>query len=98
GQFVKENDPLIEIELSPAAQVQFQQAKNAAEAAQKELKQTQERFNLQLATNQELSAAEKTARDADAQLTALQRAGAGGDNRIRAGQAGVVAKVNVQDR
>src|SRR5438477_16026 len=33
GQFVKENDPLIEIELSPAAQVQFQQAKNAAEGA-----------------------------------------------------------------
>src|SRR5207247_2482924 len=30
GQFVHENDPLIEIELSPGAQVQFQQAKNAA--------------------------------------------------------------------
>ena len=58
GQFVHENDPLIEIELSPAAQVQFQQAKNAAEAARKELKQTQERFNLKLATNQDLSAAE----------------------------------------
>src|SRR5438309_6672160 len=97
GQFVQENDPLIEIELSPGAQVQFQQAKNAAEAARKELKQTQERFNLKLATNQELSAAEKTARDAEAQLTALQRAGAGGDKRIRAGQAGVVAKVDVQD-
>src|SRR5437588_12154363 len=77
GQFVQENDPLIEIELSPGAQVQFQQAKNAAEAARKELKQTQERFNLKLATNQDLSAAEKTARDAEAQLTALQRAGAG---------------------
>ncbi len=97
GQFVKENDPLIEIELSPAAQVQFQQAKNAAEAAQKELKQTQERFNLKLATNQELSAAEKTARDAEAQLTALQRAGAGGDNRIHSDMAGVIAKVDAQD-
>ena len=63
GQFVRENDPLIEIELSSGAQVQFQQAKNAAEAARKELKQTQERFNLKLATNQDLSAAEKTARD-----------------------------------
>src|SRR6267378_2192499 len=97
GQFVKENDALTEIELSPAAQVQFQQAKNAAEAARKELKQTQERFNLKLATNQDLSAAEKTARDAEAQLTALQRAGAGGDNRIHADMAGVIAKVNVQD-
>src|SRR5438105_10614367 len=97
GQFVQENDPLTEVELSPGAQVQFQQAKNAAEAARKELKQTQDRFNLKLATNQDLSAAEKTARDAEAQLTSLQRAGAGGDNRIHADMAGVVAKVNVQD-
>jgi RND family efflux transporter MFP subunit len=97
GQFVRENDPLVEIELSPAAQVQFQQAKNAADAAQKELKQTQERFNLKLATNQDLSAAEKTARDAEAQLTALQRAGAGGDNRVHSDVTGVIAKVNAQD-
>ena len=97
GQFVQENDPLIEIELSPGSQVQFQQAKNAAEAARKELKQTQERFDLKLATNQDLSAAEKTARDAEVQLATLQRAGAGGDNRIHSDLAGVIAKVNVQD-
>ena len=97
GQFVQENDPLIEAELSPGAQVQFQQAKNAAEAARKELKQTQERFNLKLATNQDLSAAEKTARDAEAQLGALQRAGAGGDNRIHSDISGVIAKVDAQD-
>ena len=97
GQFVHEGDPLVEIELSSGAQVQFQQAKNAAEAARKELKQTQERFNLKLATNQELSAAEKTARDAEAQLTALQRAGAGGDNRIHSDMSGIIAKVDAQD-
>jgi membrane fusion protein (multidrug efflux system) len=97
GQFVQENDALIEIELSPAAQVQFQQAKNAADAARKEFKQTQERFNLKLATNQDLSAAEKTMRDAEAQLSALQRAGAGGDNRIHSDIAGVIAKVDAQD-
>lgn len=97
GQFVQENDPLTEIELSPAAQLQFQQAKNAVEAARKEFQHTQQRFNLKLATNQDLSAAEKTARDAEAQLATLQRAGAGGDNRIHADMAGVIAKVNVQD-
>jgi membrane fusion protein, multidrug efflux system len=97
GQFVQENDPLIEVELSPGAQVQFQQARNAAEAARKELKQTQDRFNLKLATNQDLSAAEKTARDAEAQLGALQRAGAGGDNRIHSEISGVIAKVDAQD-
>src|SRR6202022_60483 len=82
---------------SPAAQVQFQQAKNAAEAARQELKQTQQRFNLKLATNQDLSGAEKTARDAEAQLATLQRAGAGGDNRIHADMAGGIAKVDGQD-
>ena len=97
GQFVQENDPLIEVELSPGAQVQFQQARNAAEAARKELKQTQDRFNLKLATNQDLSAAEKTARDAEAQLGALQRAGAGGDNKIHSEISGVIAKVDAQD-
>src|SRR5947207_6549057 len=97
GQFVPKDDPLVEIELSPGAQVQFQQARNAAEAARKEFKQTQERFNLKLATNQELSAAEKTARDAEAQLTALQHAGAGGDNRIHSDTSGVIAKVDAQD-
>jgi membrane fusion protein (multidrug efflux system) len=97
GQFVQENDPLVEIELSPGAQVQFEQAKNATEAARKELKQTQERFNLKLATNQDLSAAEKTASDAEAQLTSLQRAGAGGDNRIHSDMSGVIAKVDAQD-
>src|SRR5438094_6069651 len=93
GQFVQENDPLVEIELSPGAQVQFQQAKNAAEAARKELQQTRQRFNLKLATNQDLSAAEKTARDAEAQLTALQRAGAGGDNRIHSDISGLIVKL-----
>src|SRR6266446_10352299 len=71
GQFVQENDPLTEIEPSPAAQLQFQQARNAADAARKELKQTQERFNLKLSTNQDLSGAEKTARAPEAQLTGL---------------------------
>src|SRR5207302_8636827 len=93
GQFVQENDPLTEVELSPAAQLQFQQAKNAAEAARKELKQTQDRFNLKLATNQDLSAAEKTARDAEAQLTTLQRAGACGNDRIKAELAAGEVKV-----
>src|SRR5712671_7565915 len=97
GQFVQENDPLIEAELSPAAQVQFQQAKNAAEAARKELKQTQDRFNLKLATNQDLSAEEIPARAAEVQLTALQRAGAGGDNGVRSDMSGIIAKVDAQD-
>lgn len=96
GQFVNEGDPLVEIDRSPAAQVQSQQAKNAAESAQKELKQTQERYDLKLATNADLNTAQKNARDAEAQLAALQNTGAGGDNRIRSDVAGVISKVDAQ--
>ena len=97
GQLVNEDDPLVEVEGSPAAQLQLQQAKNAAEIATRDLKQAQERFNLKLATNQDMSTAEKAARDAQTQLTALQSAGAGGDNRIKSNLTAVVSKVNAQD-
>jgi RND family efflux transporter MFP subunit len=97
GQVVPEGEPLIEVEASPAAQLLMQQAKNAADSARKELAQAQERFRLKLATNQDISVAEKAARDAEAQLASLQRAGAGGDNLLRSDITGVVGKVNVQD-
>jgi RND family efflux transporter MFP subunit len=97
GQLVHETDPLVEVEGSPAAQLQLRQAQNNAEITARDLKHAQERFNLKLATNQELSTAEKAARDAQAQLDALQRAGAGGDNRIRSDMTAVVARINAQD-
>ena len=97
GQLVHEGDPLVEVEGSPAAQLQLQQARNAAESATRDLKQAQERFNLKLATNQDISTAEKAAREAQTQLTALQSAGAGGDNRIKSTLTAVVSKVNAQD-
>ena len=42
GQLVHDGDALVEVEGSPAAQLQFQQAKNAAEIATRDLKQAQE--------------------------------------------------------
>ncbi|MDP9099545.1 MAG: efflux RND transporter periplasmic adaptor subunit [Verrucomicrobiota bacterium] len=97
GQFVQEGEPLVEVEASSAAQLLLQQAKNAAESTRRELAQAQERFRLKLATNQEIGTAEKIARDAEAQLASLQRAGAGGDNLLRSDMVGIVGKVNVQD-
>jgi membrane fusion protein (multidrug efflux system) len=97
GQLVREGDPLVEIEPSPAAQLQLQQAKNAAESTQKELKQTEQRFNLKLATNQDLGTAQKAARDAELQFASLQKAGVGTDNRIHSDMAGLVDKVDAQN-
>ncbi|SRR5579862_1635765 len=97
GQFVRPGDPLLEMIPSAASQLQFQQALNASDAARKDLAQTQERFNLKLATNQEMGTARKNARDADLQLASLRKQGLGQDGLIRAEAAGLAAKVDVQD-
>ncbi len=97
GQFVHEGDPLLEIEPSAAVQLQFQQARNAADAAQKDLKQTEDRFNLKLATNQDLGAAQKAARDAALQIDSLRKQGVGSNSHILADMTGVISKVDAQD-
>ncbi|MBV9008393.1 MAG: efflux RND transporter periplasmic adaptor subunit [Verrucomicrobia bacterium] len=97
GEFVKEGDPVTEVEPSAAAQLQLQQARSAAETSQRALNQIEGRFNLKLATNQDLDAAKKAAADAQAQLSSLERAGAGGDHRVRSDTTGIIAKVDVQD-
>ena len=97
GQAVRKGDPLVEIEPSAAARLQMRQAVNAANATKRDLDQTRSRFNLKLATNQDLGAAEKVANDAELQLASLQQAGLGTDDRMRAELNGIVAKVDVQN-
>ncbi len=97
GEFVHEGDPVVEVEPSAAAKLQLQQAQSAATTAQNALKQTQQKFDLNLATNQDLGAAKKAAADAQAQLTSMEHAGAGGDHRVRSDATGIIAKVNVQN-
>jgi RND family efflux transporter MFP subunit len=97
GQEVKPGDPLVEIEASSSAQLLLQQAEGAAQTAEEELKQTLGRYNLKLATNQELSQAQKTARDAEAQLQSLRKQGVGTNNTIRSDMNGLVLRVAAQD-
>jgi len=97
GQAVKKGDPLAEIDPSAASQLQLRQAMNTAGAATRDLAQTQSRFNMKLATNQDLGAAQKAANDAALQLASLQQAGLGGDNEVRAEMDGIVEKVDVQN-
>jgi membrane fusion protein, multidrug efflux system len=97
GQLVGLDDPLVEIEASPATDLLLRQAQNTLEIAQRELTQTQERFRLKLATNQELNQAQKTARDAELQLQTFQQEGVGSNGPLRAKTPGVVATVAAQD-
>jgi multidrug efflux pump subunit AcrA (membrane-fusion protein) len=77
GQLVGLDDPLVEIEASPATDLLLRQAQNTLEIAQRELTQTQERFRLKLATNQELNQAQKTASDADIAIAHIPARGCG---------------------
>jgi membrane fusion protein, multidrug efflux system len=97
GQLVATDDPLVEIEASPATDLLLRQTQNTIEVAQSELTQTQERFNLKLATNQELNQARKAARDAELQLQAFQQEGVGSSGPLRAKAPGIVATVAAQD-
>ena len=97
GQLVKQGDTLLEVQGSPASLLQLHQAEATAQEAQKELDQAKKRFDMKLATNQELNQAQKAASDSDLQLQSLQSQGVAADNKIRSDIMGIVAKVDVED-
>ena len=97
GQPVKKGDTLLEIQGSPASLLQLHEAESAAFEAHQELEQSKKRFDLRLATNQELGQAQKAAKDADLQLESLRKEGIESDNQIRSDITGIIAKVNVED-
>jgi len=96
GQPVRKGDALLEFTPSPAAQLTLSQSQSAFEEADKERKQTQQRFDLKLATNADMNQATKAARDAEIQLRSLQQEGIA-DGNIRAEADGIVATVTAQD-
>jgi len=76
GQSVKQGDPLVEVKQSAATLLQFHQAQNAVENARVDLKQTQQRYDLKLATNQELNQSLKALSDAELLVASFQEASA----------------------
>ncbi|HZC35703.1 MAG TPA: efflux RND transporter periplasmic adaptor subunit [Chthoniobacterales bacterium] len=97
GQIVNKGDALLEIEGTAASLLQLRQAESADDETDKELEQTKRRFELKMATNQDLNQAQKAAADADLQLNSLRQQGVGSARELRADAGGVVAKVDVED-
>ncbi|MGB9616501.1 MAG: efflux RND transporter periplasmic adaptor subunit [Desulfomonilaceae bacterium] len=96
GQLVDAQAPLFELDTSPATNVQFQLAQSAVEYARENLRQVEELFNRQLATQDQVANARKNLADAEIRLQEQRRLGA--DQRretIKAPFAGVVTKVSV---
>ena len=97
GQLVNPGDTLLEVQASPASLLQLHQVESTAQEARKELDQARKRFDMKLATNQELNQAQKAVSDADLQLESLKTQGVAADNQIRSDITGIVAKVDVED-
>lgn len=97
GESVTAGQALVAIDPSPQTKLQLAQARQAVQTAQKDLNQVQQKFNLKLATNQELALANKNDENAQLQLQTLQKQGAASEQTVKADMAGLVGKVNVQD-
>jgi membrane fusion protein (multidrug efflux system) len=97
GQVVNKGDILLQIEGTAASLLQLRQAEGTNAEARRELEQIKRRFELKLATNQELYQAEKAAADADLLLESLRKQGVASASEIRSDSAGIVAKVDVEE-
>jgi membrane fusion protein (multidrug efflux system) len=97
GQHVDGGADIVQLEASPDALNGLAEAKNALAAAEKDLKQTEQRFADHLATNSELSLAQQTLQSTKLKLDSLSQRGVGTSQTLKAEAAGIVGKVDVQE-
>lgn len=88
-------DVLLEIDPSPDAKLSFDSARSVLALADKTLAATQERYNLQLATKQDLLAGQQAEEDAKLKVASFEARGLGGPGRITASANGVVSKIDL---
>ena len=95
GAAVNIGDVLLEIDPSPESKLALESARSASALATKSLAAVQQRYDLKLATNQDLFAAQQADLDARLKVASLEARGAGGDGKIVASVAGIVSKLEV---
>jgi RND family efflux transporter MFP subunit len=97
---VEKGDALIDVEPSPAARLSLQEAQINLDAANKDLAQTQQRFDMKLATNSDLLQSQQAVQLAQFRLDNLKQQGleATGDahRTLPADSAGLIDKIDVQ--
>jgi membrane fusion protein, multidrug efflux system len=96
GQKISKGDILLDIDPSPDAKLQVEQAQRAYTSAEQKLRKVQERVDLKLATRGELLAAEEVFQQAGLQLRSLEHRGIGKEKEIRSKGSGIVYKVHVE--
>jgi RND family efflux transporter MFP subunit len=95
GSAVAPGDVLLEVDPSPEAKLAGDSARSLLALATKALAATQQRYDLRLATSQELLTAQQAADDARLKADSLAARGLGGDGRIIAAAAGVVTRLEL---
>jgi len=95
-QVIAAGDPLVEIEPSPDALLELEQAKGERNTARQELELVRQRVQMQLATRQEQLESERRVRDAELRVESLEQRGIGAPQVISASAPGVVNRIGVQ--
>jgi RND family efflux transporter MFP subunit len=96
GQLVEVGAPLLELDTSPTANVQFQQAQAALEYANSNLRRVEDLFRNQLTTQDQVASARRNLADAEARLQEQRKLGTGQPSEtVKAPFAGVVTKISV---
>lgn len=96
GATVAAGDAIMEVDATPDAKLAVNSARGAAKLAEQGLAAARQRFELKLATGQDLLAAEQAAEDARLRLASLEERGQAGDGRLVAPVAGIVTKLDLQ--
>ncbi len=95
GQMVKAGTVLMEVEPSPEAMLQLEEAKLAQKTAAMDVEQAQKRLELKLGTLQELTQAEKTLELAQVRIANLESRGMK-NGQVTAQIDGLISKVDAQ--
>ncbi len=97
GQKVAKGDLLLRLQPSPETALQLDQARNAYDSQQENMRQVQRRFDSRLATNEQLLQARQALDEARLRLTSLTKRGVDSERKIAAAIGGLVEKVHVQE-
>jgi membrane fusion protein (multidrug efflux system) len=97
GQKVSRKNDLLEIKPSPDTYLQLQQARQTYDLSRQSLQFVQRRFQLKLATNDQVLRARQTLAQAQLSLQSMEKRGIGPPRIIRADVGGLIRKVFVQE-
>ena len=96
GATVAAGDVIMEVDATPDAKLAVKSARGLARLADQGLAATRQRYELKLATSQDLLAAEQAAEDARIRLSSLEERGQSGDGRLLAPVSGIIIKLDLQ--